>query len=329
MNFRTTIKSPLIPVNITHKHKLCTIGSCFSDTIGGKLLKSKFNTLNNPFGTLYHPHIITQVIAESIAKKEIEPHEIVVEGGVYRYYGAHSDVSGQSIEALKSNIASIRSSFVEHIRESQCVFLTYGSAYHFYHQALGMIVGNCHKQPGQLFDRRCSSITDIVSDINSAVGLIKSLNLHCQIILTVSPVRHLRDGLIENNRSKAHLLSAVHDVVQASDDVHYFPAYEMIIDDLRDYRFYASDMTHPSSTAVDYVWDHFKSTFVNDETAELIKRIDKINQALSHKPFNEQSQEHQKFLKKLRSSIETLASECHVDYKEELMLLDERITRAV
>ncbi len=322
MKFRTILDSPPSATKITYDSSICMLGSCFSDSIGGKLLRSKLNVLKNPFGTLYHPSAI---------KKNLLDNDILSDQGIvkvdnrYVHYDAHSDIHATSEDKLIQLLEEQRKKTKEYISGCDFVFITLGTAWHFYHNGLDRIVSNCHKQPSQLFDRRLSSVTEVIDDLEALVGHIKEENAYANVILTVSPVRHIRDGLIENNRSKGHLLAAVHEISNLHDHVQYFPSYELVIDDLRDYRFFKNDMIHPSEQAIDYVFDYLKQTFMDEQTIDIMAKVQKIVKSVEHKPIDPDSSQHQSFLVNLKSSIEALTKNHPMDFSKELEAINHQL----
>ncbi len=322
MNFRTNLDSPSSDVKITYDTSICMLGSCFSDSIGGKLVRNKLKVLKNTFGTLYHPAAIRKNLLDTgPALKQ----DIVQIDNRYLHYDMHSDVCATSMIDVLRRVKEQRKVTSAYLATCDFVFLTLGTAWHFYHRELNRIVANCHKQPSRLFERRLSSVTEVTADLQAIIGYIKEVNADANIVLTVSPVRHIRDGLIENNRSKSHLLTAVHEVCDNHHHVQYFPSYELVIDDLRDYRFYESDMIHPSEQAIEYVFDALKETYMNQETVDVMNKVEKVMKSLEHRPLDPSSPQHQSFLSTLRSSIASLTESHGVDFSAELALIHQQM----
>ena len=187
--------------------------------------------------------------------------------------------------------------------------LTFGTAWVYDHLESMQTVANCHKLPNTLFRKKLLSIDQIRSAMINSITLIQDANPSASILLTVSPVRHLKDGLIENSRSKSHLLTAIHQVVEELVGLSYFPSYEIMFDELRDYRFYNSDMIHPNETAIEYIWDKFRSVWLDPNTRGTMKDVDKIQKGLAHKPFNKNSEAHIRFMETIKQGQQRLTAE--------------------
>ena len=322
MKFRTVLDSPPSDTKITYDSSICMLGSCFSDSIGGKLLRFKLNILKNPFGTLYHPSAVRNNLTYNGL---ISSKSIIKVDNRFVHYDVHSDIHASSEEELIKLLEEKRNGTNQYLTTCDFVFITLGTAWHFYHKKLDRIVSNCHKQPSHLFERRLSSVQEVREDLNVIVAHINKKNADANVVFTVSPVRHIRDGLIENNRSKSHLLAAVHEVCDQFDHVQYFPSYELVIDDLRDYRFYKSDMIHPSEQAIDYVFDQLKETYVDERTKEVMTKVQKITKSIGHKPIDPSSCQHQSFLQQLKNSMEDLSKTCSLDFEAELEIINQQM----
>lgn len=322
MKLRTILDAPSSAIKITYDSSICMLGSCFSDSIGGKLVRNKLKVLKNTFGTLYHTAAIRKNLLTTASSSE---RDIVKIDNRFVHFDMHSDVYAMSTNELLHRTKEQRRATKEYLATCDLVFITLGTAWHFYHKDLNRIVANCHKQPNHLFDRRLSSVTDITDDLQAIIQHIKEVNADANVVLTVSPVRHLRDGLVENNRSKSHLLTAVHEVCETYEQVHYFPSYEFVIDDLRDYRFYESDMIHPSAQAIEYVYGKLKETYMDRETIDVICKVEKIIQSVEHRPTDANSSQHQSFLKNLKNSIKTMTKSWPIDFSSELAVINQQM----
>ncbi len=301
MNLLTKI--PLNPSSkpISYQSNLLLVGSCFSENIGKKLDYFKYNLLLNPFGILFNPKAIEQLIVNATEQKIYTSEEIFFHNERWHSFKAHSSLSainkGDLLDNLNHNIKLTH----QQLSKASHIIITLGTAWVYRYIKSNEIVANCHKVPQKEFKKELLSIDEIVKSLNTIKDAIHSINQDCAIILTVSPVRHLKDGFIENQRSKSHLISAIHQVL--NDTVFYFPSYELMMDELRDYRFYAEDMLHPNHTAIHYIWERFSDTWLSIDESHLRKEIDVIQKGLKHRPFNEYSQEHQEFLRKLQERI--------------------------
>ena len=300
-------KIPLTPSDnpIDYRSTLVLFGSCFVENIGAKLAYFKFQQLQNPFGILFHPLAIENLIQRAIAGKTYRQDEIFEQDGIWRCFDAHSDLRSASSEELlqlfNQRLTETRTS----LETSSHIIITLGTAWVYEHQALRRVVANCHKVPQKEFSKKLLSVTEIESSLDNMVEMIQKVNPNAQIIFTISPVRHLKDGFIENQRSKAHLITALHQIVNGR-NVSYFPSYEIMMDELRDYRFYGKDMVHPTQLAVDYIWEKFKSVWIGKDVYSIMNEVDTIQKGLLHRPFNPESEAHQKFKASLCAKIEHL-----------------------
>ncbi len=321
MRFRTELNLQPSSVKICHKDSIILMGSCFSTSIGEKLKQYKYQALVNPYGILYHPLPILNNLKVLSKSEELQIDKIIELDGAFVHYDFHSQVKGRSREKLNSIIRARHLQLRNELAKASFLFLTLGTAYHFYHLPGQFVVGNCHKQTKTLFERRLSPVSEVVDHLNEMVTLIQSHNEHVHIIFTVSPVRHIRDGIINSNRSKAHLISAIHEVIDGTPKVHYFPAYELLLDDLRDYRYFEKDLIHPNSQAIEYIWDKLEVSYMSTSTIAINNKVKKLVNSLNHRPFNPQSIAHKDFLRKLIVDIENLSALHNLNFDTELNTL--------
>lgn len=294
--------------SITYDSKVLLLGSCFAEHILNKFEYFKFDAIGNPFGVLFHPLAIENLITRAINHEYYTEADLCITSGIWYSYDAHSILRCSQ----KSELLLILNEKLEethrYLKSLSHVIVSLGTAWVYRHIAADRLVANCHKLPQNQFLKELLSIDEISESIDSMVGLIKSVNPDAKVIFTVSPIRHLKDGFIENNRSKAHLLAAIHACVNPRLHTFYFPSYELVMDELRDYRFYKRDMIHPNDMAVDIIWDRFKNCWVSEADYEIMTSVSSIQKRLEHKAFNPQSKSHQDFLSKLNSDIELLTS---------------------
>lgn len=275
MRFRTEIEAIRPPFRIHHTDGIVMLGSCFTDEVGGRLDMRGFNVLHNPFGALYNPLSILQALQEG------QEHLIVEHGGSWHCLDYATRFSGADYGNLLFDIAEVEDHFWQQLRDAKHIIITLGTAFVFQWQATGRVVGNCHKLPAAMYKRRMLSVDEAAEALKQIAQLYPDKN----IIFTVSPIRHTADGLHGNNLSKSTLLLAVDAVCHAHEHCFYFPAYEMVMDDLRDYRFYAEDMKHPSSVAVDYVYSKFAEAFFTPECEALAQAALKEFKKKNHRPI--------------------------------------------
>ncbi len=293
MNFRTKIQIPEAGFKINHKHTLMFLGSCFSDNIGEQCLERKFNAFSNPFGVLYNPVVIADHIRR-ILHNDIVP-ELHKSGELWFDYRFHGSFSHPDKTMAANSIIKVFDQAKKHFQKTDVLFITWGTSFVYRLNATGETVANCHKQPAREFTREKLTVNGIVMDYSSCLNAIIEENPNMRIVFTVSPVRHLKDGFVENQRSKAALLLAAEALENKFTQVSYFPSYEIMMDDLRDYRFYDRDLTHPSPEAVDYLWERFSETFFDDNTKKLNQELKKLHTACQHKMLFPKSREAKQF----------------------------------
>ncbi|WP_440069034.1 GSCFA domain-containing protein [Tenacibaculum discolor] len=307
MNFQTQIPLTKQKHNqISYQSKLLLLGSCFSENIGNKLDHYKFQSKQNPFGILFHPKAIENLIIKALNKEKYTDKDVFFHNERWHSFEAHSILSAiNKNELLNSLNLSIQQTF-EQLQNTTHLIITLGTAWVYREITSDTIVANCHKVAQKKFLKELLSVDEISESLKAINSLVKSVNKNISVIYTVSPVRHLKDGFIENQRSKAHLLLAIHEVVEPRSAIYYFPSYEIMMDELRDYRFYNEDMIHPNQTAINYIWKKFKEVWIAEGSYQTMQQVDTIQRGLNHKPFNPNSEAHQLFLKKLQQKKETL-----------------------
>jgi GSCFA family len=309
MNFTTKVPISKSQNPVDYNSKVISIGSCFAENMGEKFEYFKFQITVNPFGIIFNPVSIEKLINRAINKIEFTENDIFFHNERWHCFEVHSDMSASSSELLLVNLNKVLHSFRSQIQEATHLILTLGTSWIYRNKVSNEIVANCHKVAQNQFDKEILSIEIIEKSIQNTIDIVKTVNPNCNFIFTISPVRHIKDGFVENQRSKAHLIAALQNVVTLSlSKCNYFPSYEILMDELRDYRFYADDMLHPSQAAIDYIWIKFFENYVDENEFATMQQVCDIQKALHHKPFNPNSESHQKFLKNLNQKITTLAS---------------------
>jgi hypothetical protein len=295
---------------IDYDSNVLLLGSCFSDNIGKKLDYFKFQNLQNPFGILFHPSAIERLITNAINKKEYSEKDIFFYNEQWHCFDSHSKLSNISKEGLLNDLNENIKSTYKQIHESSHIIITLGTAWIYYFNGTNSAVANCHKVPQKEFAKKLLTVNEIAHSFETIVRFIKSINTKTSVIFTVSPIRHLKDGFIENTQSKAHLITAIHQYISPSAESGiYFPSYEIMMDELRDYRFYKEDMIHPNQVAINYIWEYFKTVWISGKAHQVMREVDSIQKGLQHKPFNMESEAHQKFVKTLEVNINKLQSQ--------------------
>ncbi|MCH2195194.1 GSCFA domain-containing protein [Kordia sp.] len=298
------VKEPYNPIN--YNSNVCLLGSCFSEHIGAKLAYYKFKTFQNPFGILFHPKAIENVILKAINEETYTEEDIFYLNERWHCFEAHSEISDANKEKILEKLNSSIQQTHKQLQEASHVIITLGTAWAYRYIKTDTIVANCHKVPQKQFLKEILSVDEIAASVENCIMLLKSINPKITILFTVSPVRHKKDGFVENQRSKAHLLAGIHQHISARHLVHYFPSYELMMDELRDYRFYADDMLHPNTLAVNYIWEKFQYAWISHESEQAMEAVANIQKGLAHKPFNLDSEQHQKFKENLQIKIQKL-----------------------
>ena len=302
MKLQTQVPLKKAENQIDYRSQLIVLGSCFANNIGDKLAYYKFQTLQNPFGILFHPMAIENLISRAIQQKEYTGEEVFFLNERWQCYDAHSDLSSVTKEELLGRLNSGLLQTKLYITKATHIFITLGTAWAYQLKESGKEVANCHKVPQIAFQKQLLSIEKISQSLEVIIHQIRAVNAKAKIVFTVSPVRHLKDGFVENQQSKAHLISAVHHIIKAG-NASYFPSYELMMDELRDYRFYANDLVHPNDLAINYIWEKFKAVWISETSYRTMDEVATIQKGLDHRPFNLESEKHQKFLRHLKERI--------------------------
>ena len=310
MNFTTKIPITQNANPIDYNSKIVSFGSCFAENMGDKLCYYKFQTQVNPFGIIFNPFSIEKLIERVVLQRYFTKDDIFFFNERWHCYEVHSELSDADSEVFLSKLNQILSDTQKQLQQATHIIITYGTSWVYRHIETNAIVANCHKVPQKQFTKELLSIDSIQKAIQNTVSLIATLNPKCNFIFTVSPVRHLKDGFVENQVSKAHLIAAIYATTNTKQQtLNYFPSYEIMMDELRDYRFYADDMMHPSPMAIDYIWERFAATQIDANAIATMELVQTIQKGLAHRPFNPNSESHQKFEANLKEKIATLEAQ--------------------
>lgn len=323
--FRTELKVTPSKQQIDLKSRVLTQGSCFADAIGSRLATFKVPALVNPFGVIYNPESIHKVLSYSIFNEQLPEHTFVQHQEVFLNYNFHSAFSQLRREDLTSRLVNTIGATHYVLKDCDWLVLTYGTAWVYKRNDTGEIVANCHKLPSATFTKALLSSSEVLSSFQTFYSQLKTFNPNIRIILTVSPVRHIKDTFQLNNVSKSVLLVAAYHIASQYDDVEYFPAYELMMDDLRDYRFYKADMLHPTTEAEDYIWEKFMERYFSPSLREFAMKWKAILSAIRHRPFHPNTRSHQLFLKETLKKIEELSG--FADVEKETALIKQQLIK--
>ncbi len=326
MNFRTQVELPDKGIKIRHSDRMILFGSCFAENIGKLLVGSKFRCNVNPFGILYNPLSIANALKQALLQKEYRETDLFHASGLWHSWMYHGDYSSMSVDECLLRMNGSLHRLIEELPEADWLVVTWGTAYGYFLRDTGEIVGNCHKQPDRLFSRRMLQVPEIVDTWKLLLAELKSVNPNLKVVFTVSPIRHLKDGMHGNQLSKSALLLAADELCSQCTDCHYFPTYEIVMDELRDYRFYADDMVHLSDLAVKYIWECFGQSCFLPETMEVIKEWEDIKKGVEHKPFNPESEAYQTFLSQIMLKIVRIKEKFpYLEVQKEMELCESRL----
>lgn len=314
MKFRTEIDIARWQSPLEYDHHIVCLGSCFATNIAQRLQRQRFKVVESPTGILFNPASIARSIEamrRSVAGDSVVERDRMVQlDGRWLNYDFHSSVAGDTVESAYKAMSEALVKGGEALRECDLLVVTLGTAWCYEHNESGIVVANCHKQPKRLFTRRLMSVVEVMEALERIVDSVE-----CRVLFTVSPVRHVGEGLEDNSLSKALLRVAVAEVcARRSERVGYFPSYEIMMDDLRDYRFYASDMAHPTEQAVDYIADKFFEAALSDSAQSTMREVSRVVAAAEHRPFNPACEEYKIFCRKQLDAIDRL--QC-VDFSKE------------
>ncbi len=318
MQFTTKIPIQKSSFPIDYDSKVMLLGSCFAENMGKKFDYFKFQATTNPFGIIFNAVSLEKLIHRAVENKIFTENDIFFHNELWHCFEVHSELSNPDKNTFLNSLNSLIDATHQQLNDLTHIIITLGTSWVYRNIETNEIVANCHKVPQKQFTKELLSINQTEESLKSIVSLVHSINPNCNFIFTVSPVRHVKDGFVENSLSKAHLVSAIHSVLNrkfstslelTTQNNIYFPAYEIMMDELRDYRFYAEDMLHPSQTAIDYIWIQFFENYISESQFGLMNDICSIQKGLKHRPFNPNTESHQKFLHQLELKIKTIQNQ--------------------
>ncbi len=309
MQFRTQI--PILKSNspIEYNSRILSFGSCFAENMAEKFDYFKFQNETNPFGIIFNPVSIERIIRRIVEQELFTEKDVFFHNERWHCFDVHSDLSNSDRQELLETLNKTLEVTNKQLKEATHIIITYGTSWIYRNVESEQIVANCHKVPQKQFLKELLSVDVIQKSIQNTIDLIHSINSNVKFIFTVSPVRHIKDGFVENQLSKSHLFAALHSILKSTIynlQSDYFPSYEIMMDELRDYRFYGEDMLHPNQVAIDYIWKRFSENYILPESISIMQEVDEIQKSLHHRSFNPKSEQHQKFLAKLQQKIKFL-----------------------
>ncbi len=318
MQFTTKIPIQKSSFPIDYDSKVMLLGSCFAENMGKKFDYFKFQATTNPFGIIFNAVSLEKLIHRAVENKIFTENDIFFHNELWHCFEVHSELSNPDKNTFLNSLNSLIDATHQQLNDLTHIIITLGTSWVYRNIETNEIVANCHKVPQKQFTKELLSINQTEESLKSIVSLVHSINPNCNFIFTVSPVRHVKDGFVENSLSKAHLVSAIHSVLNqkfstslelTNQNYIYFPSYEIMMDELRDYRFYAEDMLHPNQTAVDYIWIQFFENYISESEFGLMNEICSIQKGLQHRPFNPNTENHQKFLNQLDLRMKTIQNQ--------------------
>jgi hypothetical protein len=324
--FRTIVEIPESPNKISYRSVIMLIGSCFSDYMGERLLYHKFNALLNPFGVLFNPASIARSINIIIERKLLMPQELIFHNGQWISLNHYTGFSHPNQQVCLNRINKGITETHQNLKNADFLFITFGTAWVYTYNESGDIVANCHKIPASSFTRRLLQPQEIIDFFSDLLKALKQFNNKLHIVFTLSPVRHWKDGAVSNQQSKAILHYAIQSIIERHPYSAYFPVYEIFMDELRDYRFYGTDMLHPAESGINYIWKRFVDTFIEKESLPLMNKLASLMKAYNHKPNNPDDPAFIEFLQSTLSGMEELSnSNPFIDFTTEKEILVKRL----
>ena len=306
MKFRLTFPVKSIEPKISYGQKVMVMGSCFAEEMGNRMIQDKMDVLLNPHGILYTPAALVHAMNTYLEGKIYGSSDLVERNGLWHSWDHHGRFSDVNPATVLSRINEQQNLAINYIKEADWLILTLGSSFIYSLKENYKPVANCHKFPAAQFDKRLLTLEEVITSLDNMMHRLFFQNAKVQILFTVSPVRYVKDGVVENNLSKAILIQAVHHLVNKFNRLHYFPSYELVIDDLRDYRFFKEDLVHPNDLALQYVWESFLEHTWDASSRELQQQLEAVRTAMQHKPLQPGSEDFKKFLSSYLSKVKVL-----------------------
>lgn len=308
MMWQTVVDIEKPDFSVDYHSRWMLIGSCFAENMGMKLMENRFAVDCNPCGIVYNPESVAQVLERLMDERVVTPDELIWHEGKWMSWGHHGSFSASEREVCLEKMNARIYRGAEQLRRADVLLITFGTSWVYRHLQSGCVVANCHRFPERDFERFRLSVPEIVWLYERLLGQLERINPGVRVLFTVSPIRHWKDGAHGNQLSKSVLLLAIDELVKRRKRVYYFPSYEIVLDELRDYRFYAEDMLHVSGQAVDYIWSRFRDTFLSADALQVMRQVEKINKGLNHRPSDPESETYIAFRRKLEGELEQLGN---------------------
>jgi hypothetical protein len=325
MQFTLQLDIPLLPKPITYMDNVLLIGSCFTEHISDRLQQHKFKVLSNPHGILFNPLSVASSLDGYLNDRRYEQEELFYLNELWNSWDHHTRYSDIDTVAALQGINQSQADASAFIKQADWVIITLGSAFQYYLKETGKPVANNHRAPAQWFEKKLLGIDDIIGSLGKTLQHLFDVNPYANVLFTISPVRHIRDGVVDNNRSKARLIESVHTLCERYDKAHYFPAYELVIDILRDYRFYDIDFVHPNYMATTYVWEQFVKSCIAPPACDLMQQVQEIITARSHRSRFPATNAHKKFKESYAEKTKMLMTKYpYLDLMEELRYFSQK-----
>ena len=323
--FRTEIQVAPTDLQLSLQDKVLTMGSCFAEVIGNKLKQNKVDVLVNPFGTIFNPFSVCLLLQAAAGKAYDFEQHLVEQNGIWYAYDLHSSLSSPDKKLLLQQIHERVQRTKEQLQQASLLIITLGTAVAYQLHHSGKVVANCHKLPARNFERVLLRTEEMVQVFAQTQELLRQINPKLTVLLTVSPVRHIKETLTTNSVSKATLRVLCHQLDETHDKVQYFPAYEIMMDDLRDYRFYKQDMLHPTEVAEDYIWQKFVAAYYDKSFQAFLEAWQKMQRAVAHRPFHPESEAHQAFLRSTLQKLAEMAEQYGIETSAEEKALHDQL----
>lgn len=309
--FQTLVDLPEFTWKTGYQKTNIFLGSCFTENVGNRMTARKFEVDVNPFGILYNPASVAHALEFLLQHKNFTKDDLIQHDGLWHSFFHHSRFSSADVRQTLENINRRIETSSQILKKADFLFITFGTAWVYEYLPSQQTVSNCHKIPAKKFRRFRLTVDEISEKYQKIIQKIREINSEIKIIFTVSPIRHWKDGAAENQRSKATLLLAVDQILKYFNEKNcgYFPAYEIVMDELRDYRFYSEDMIHLTDVAIKHIWEKFQACLIDEKSQKTSEELQKITNAVNHKPFNKFTRENLLFLKQSLTKVQKLQKE--------------------